>query len=501
MEISRSAWEQTQWGLVDDFLDLFLPPVYDVVVEVEYPSSPAMKLRFENLAPSIEFPESKLIRLESFWNDLTDDLFSHKIPDWAVLFAFDVLQGFGHEGASKLRGTEFDGLKQLANTWGFYMAREFKRVFERFEFFTGWLDLTADLLLMIRQLSPRDLGEVIRGSVTPSYIRAAQIATYQFALFNGDRATMRESQSIIQASDAEIQSGINNMFKGRSTKDIGAQVQRLTIEVASAMKEIFSSTGFKKHYLDVWPITTRQMSWYVGYRLYQNLEYDPVKVTRLLEAIGRFGEIAAVMEQYRYRYDWQGDRDKAIVLGWQAVAPKYFRLSGQIENIREDEQQEKLIGLAEGLKDYTNKNPVVDALTEGFLGKLGAYLAKAGENQEMDYVRKQTNNGNRVLSEAKYAENLHYPDREEDGTLSDEEILSRAKERLCPSGDLILEVLESQETLEEWKKSLTDKQRTAVVLMYTLENQQKVAEAMGISQPEVSQLLREARKKYLKIAS
>jgi len=499
MNIPWSTWEETQWRLVGDFLDLFLPPVYEVAVERDYPRSPAMKPVIENLAPSIEFPEAKLIRLEQYWDDPTVDLFSHKLPDWVVLFAFDVLQGFGHEGASKLCGTEFDGLKQLANIWGFHMAREFQRVFQRFEFFTGSLDLTADLLLVLRQISPGDLGEMIRGAATPSYVRAAEIAAYQFALFNGDRATMRESQSIIQASDAEIQSGVDGFFKGHSTKAIGAHVQRLLIEAVSALKEVLSSAGFKEHYLDVWPIFARQMSWFVGYRLCQNLEHDPARVTRLLGAIGRFGEITAAMEQYRYRYGWQGDRDKAVVLGWQAVAPKCFRLSGQIERITEDEQQEKQIGVAEGLEDYTNKNPAIDALTDGFLGKLGAYLAKAAENQATDYARKQDTDGNRALTEAKHAEDLRHADRKDDVELTEEEILSREKEKYYPSRDSIAEELESKETIEEWYNSLTEREKTVVNLKSANYTEAKIADITGISQQRVSQLLQQSLEKYQRL--
>ena len=181
MILPGSTWEETQWRLVGDFLDLFLPPVYAVAVETDYPRSPAMKPVIENLAPSIEFPEAKLIRLEQYWDDPTVDLFSHKLPDWGVLFALDVLQGFGHEGASKLRGTEFDGLRKLANLWGLRLAQEFKRAFQMFDFFAGWLDLTADLLLLIRQFPPGDLGEITRSAATPSCIRAAEIEPFSLA--------------------------------------------------------------------------------------------------------------------------------------------------------------------------------------------------------------------------------------------------------------------------------------------------------------------------------
>ena len=145
------------------------------------------------------------------------------------------------------------------------------------------------------------------------------------------------------------------------------------------------------------------------------------------------------MEQYRFRHDWGGDRNGAIDLGWQALAPKYFGMSSKLKDIIKDEDQEKLIGVAQGLENYTNKNRAIDALEDGFLGKLGAYLKKAAENQETDYYRKQTTDGNRVLTEAVHAEDLRHPDNEEDEKLSDDEILSREKEKCYSSRDSIIE--------------------------------------------------------------
>ncbi len=500
MSIFWSAWEQTQHNLVEDFLDLFLSPVYEVAVETDYPRSAVMRPIVENLSASIELPETKLLRLEQYWDEPTADMFGRRLSDWAVVLAFDLLEGFGHGPASNLRGAEFDGLKQLANVWGLRLAREFQRVFHRFEFFTSGLDLAADLILVLRQFPARDLGEMIRGAATPAYVRAGQMAAYQFALFNGDQAAMHESQSIFQASDAEIQRGIDWYFRGSSSEDIGTHVQRLTVKVVSALREVFSSDGLKQHYLDIWPVVTRQMSWAVGYRLRQNMEHDPTRTARLLEAVGRFTEITAVMEQYRYKYGWQGDRNKAVVLGWQAVGPKYFRLPGKVEDIREDDGQEKLIGMAQGLEGYTSKNRAIEALTDGFLGRLGAYLKRAAENEETDYQNKQKTDGNIVLTEAKHVEDFRSQDEDEDREVSDEEILSREKEKRRPSRYTVTEVVEAKEIMTAWYSTLTERQRTAVDLKVKLDNEGEIARRMGISQQRVSQLLGQALKKWHKFS-
>ena len=59
----RSTWEQTQNNLVEDFLDLFLPPVYPFHVETNYPKTASMGALIEDRFDSLELPEQKLFRL------------------------------------------------------------------------------------------------------------------------------------------------------------------------------------------------------------------------------------------------------------------------------------------------------------------------------------------------------------------------------------------------------------------------------------------------------
>jgi DNA-directed RNA polymerase specialized sigma24 family protein len=221
---------------------------------------------------------------------------------------------------------------------------------------------------------------------------------------------------------------------------------------------------------------------------------------KLLEAIGHHGEITATMERYRYRHGWQGDRSKAVALAWQVVAPKYFHLSPRVGDIKNDEGQEKLIGVAQGLEDYTNKNTAMVAIEDGFLGKLGAYLKRAAANQETDYRRKQITDGNIILTEARHAEDFHHADREEeeDEEQSDEKILSREKQKHHPSGDPVVEELEAKESSRAWYSTLTERERTAIDLKVTLDNEEEIARIMGISQQRVSQLLGQAFKKWHK---
>ena len=144
--------------------------------------------------------------------------------------------------------------------------------------------------------------------------------------------------------------------------------------LTSYLKEGFSDGEFAEKFVNGLPAAFKWLSWYIGQRLHRNLQCDSKRTNRLLEAVGRSKEIPAVFEMYRYRYGWQGDRNKAVDLYWQAAAPRYFSLSGTVEKIEKDEEQEKLIGVAQGLQDYADKNPAAKAMIDGFCGRLGSVV-------------------------------------------------------------------------------------------------------------------------------
>lgn len=84
-----------------------------------------------------------------------------------------------------------------------------------------------------------------------------------------------------------------------------------------------------------------------------------------------------------------------------------------------------------------------------------------------------------------HAEDLRHLGREEDEELSDDEIISREKEKYCPSRDLVAEEVEAKENYKIWYGSLTEQDKTAVDLSQRY-NQREIAEQMGISQQRVS---------------
>jgi RNA polymerase sigma factor (sigma-70 family) len=506
MSIRDPAWYQLRHSLVEDFLDLFLPPAYPFSVEKEYPRSDGMKSLVENRSATLDLPESNLLRLANLAEESCLEDPQDKLADWAVLFEYEILRGFGHSFASGLQGTEFEGLRKLAGLWGSYFAREVERFFHKWQLFSALTDFIFDMwTCLFSQIPAREMGEAIRESATPAYLRAGKTIHYQLALFHGDQAQMRESMAILQASDAELEREIADAFASYSTMQIGRQMQQMVIDAASQLRELFASSKFKNEFDSTVPTmllaTFRDMSWYIGYRLSQNLQCDPQRTTRLLEAINQHSEIGAAMEQYRYRHGWDGDIDKAVVLAWRPVARKYFHFRGELEGIRKDGDQARLVGVAQGLNDYTDRNRAIDAVRDGFFGRLGAYLKTSAENEKNDYLRKQITDGNRALTEAKLACDLRSIDEEED-EVSDEEILSQEKEKYCPSRDPVAEPLEGKENYDAWRTSLTEQERSVVDLRLTLGNsitEQEIAERMGISQPRVSQLLDQAWKKWRKI--
>jgi len=354
-----------------------------------------MEALIKDRLTSIDFPEQKILNLESHVKEHNAENFPDKVGDWGVLFSYHVLEGFGHKLASNLEGAELEGLKQLASLWGTYLAKEMERFFKRRQIFTASTDLMFDLFLgLFRQIPVKELGEAIRESVTPAYIRAGEMVRYEIAVFHNDQARMSDRMSVIKASDTELQHEIADMFRGYSTKRLGEEMQRSITEAMSQIREVFSSSDFKDKFDNQIPAAIsagfRKVSWYLGYRISQNLRSDKQRTTRLLEAVSRHREIEAAMEQYRYRHGWQGDRNRVVELAWRAIAPKYFRCSGKLEKIEEDEEQEKLIGMVQGLEDYTKKNRAIKALTGGFCGTLSAYLKTTAQNEEKDYWDKNT---------------------------------------------------------------------------------------------------------------
>ena len=132
-------------------------------------------------------PERKLLRLEQLSEEPCLEDFPSRSGDWATLFAYELLEGFGQEPAAKLQGETFEGLKQLANHWGLHLAHEMERAFRIPELFA----IFPDFLGVCRQLPAEALGQTIRESITPAFIRADGVIQYDFALLNNDRNKKR----------------------------------------------------------------------------------------------------------------------------------------------------------------------------------------------------------------------------------------------------------------------------------------------------------------------
>ncbi|GAI34725.1 unnamed protein product [marine sediment metagenome] len=154
MIIPMSTWEQAQYNLVEDFLDLFLPPRYTFSVEASYPKTASMEALIEDRFDSLELPEQKLLRLGELLGESSLEDFPRKQADLFTLYAYNVLEGFGHGFASNLQGAAFEGLNQLATTWGLYLAREVERLFRKWQLFTAFTDFTLDLFSMFLQIPP-----------------------------------------------------------------------------------------------------------------------------------------------------------------------------------------------------------------------------------------------------------------------------------------------------------------------------------------------------------
>lgn len=499
MSIPQSLWRQAEYDFLEDFLSFWLQPESSAI-DSNFPRSASMERLIKGRLGSLYLPEKSLLVLDKLSDEYATKQSERVFADWGTLFEFELLNGFGHNLPRGVEGAALDGLKRLATTWGSYLAEGTKRSIFRWEVFSALGVWVADIWVeLFRQLPSKDVGEAIRESVTPRYLRAGETMRYSLALFDGNQYELRQALDILEASDAELNREIKEMMDGHSSQELGGELKQRAVQMATFLKDVFGNDQFAAEFQARLRASLGFISWSIGYRLKQNLQRDQQRVSRLLEAIGRHEEITAAMEQYRCKYGWDGDESKATALAWKALAPKYFHLPRDATDIHDDEAEVKLLGMTQGLKDYTNKHPVVDALADGFLGKLGAYLRRAGENEEKDYLDSQRSAGNRILTDAEHVRDLHHQDEQQDEELSDDETLSRAKEKYHPSGDVVLNELESRETIAEWYNSLTENQKTVTNLKSVGYTEVEIATTTGISQQRVSQLLQGAWRKWVKI--
>jgi DNA-directed RNA polymerase specialized sigma24 family protein len=500
MSIPPSVWQQAQYDLLEDFMSFWLPPPSSFAIDVNYPKSESMVALAKDHGGALHIPEKRLLLLDDLFHNYSIKQSEQVFADWATLFQFELLQGIGRNLADDMEGPALEGLNQLATTWGLYLARQMKNSMFRWEVFSTFGIVVFDMLAdFFRQLPSKELGDALRASATPAFIRAHETVRYTLALLNGNQRELQESLDILRASDADLQREINHMFHKHSSQEAGRELQQKIVHLASFLRNFFGDKQRAEQFQATLPVVFRIISWSIGYRLRQNMQCNPQKVKALFEAINSHKEIEAALEQYRYKHAWQGDRNKATVLAWQALAPKYFHLSTKIENIDEDEDQERLIGMQQGLEQYVDKNPAIVALVDGLLGRLGAYLRKAAENERRDYIRNQVADGNKVQTEGEHISDLRCADSEEDEELPDEEILSREKEKHRPSRNAVVEELEFEEMVGDWHKLLTEGEKTATNLKSDGYTQLEIARMMGISQQRVAQLLASAWAKYFKI--
>jgi len=491
MKIKPPFWKQAWGDIAGQLFDLVSGPDQ----KLDYPCSPAAAALIEERYSSLQWPDS-LVQLDQMLaQDWTGDI-GARLGDWAAIYQYQILTSMG-PGVLSLEGASLQLLKDLARSQGAYLAGVLGRVLRCWELY----QVFGDLMLMLRQIPTPLLGEVVRESLTPAYLKAKARVLYGEALMTGDRQGARQAQEILDASEADLQREINRSLEGLSSQELGLHLQRSAMEVAQIFGEIFGSRQWQEQMSQHLPLIFQTMAGYLGYSFASYMASHPEEVAGVLGALKKRGEVEAAVEQYRWLYGWGGDRSAAVKKAWSAVAPKHFRLSSRIEDIQQDEDQQKLIGMASGLADYCLNQPAVTALLDGVSGRLKSYLATAALNEERDRQRHLRTKGNRAITEARHAADFC---SEDDGTggekaLLDDEILSRLKEIFQPQRDSLAEEVEANETLDTWWQSLSEQQRDMVKLADNGYSQEEIAQKMGLSQQRVSQVLVEAEEKFKKL--
>jgi DNA-directed RNA polymerase specialized sigma24 family protein len=494
-----ACWRNALGALAEDFLDLFASPPQPFPEDVTYPTTPNMEALVREHCNNIVMPERSLLLFDEIMRECDGTLDERKLADWAVLYEWEILSGVGNEAALNLSGGSYQGMRGLALAWGAHLADVLRLSTRVYDMVFAAGDLFSEIF---NQIPPAELGEACRQSITPGYVKAQASVQYARALYLQNAPMLHEAQDLLQATDEQISHEIAISMSGMANHELGEYVKSLMSEVAAVWQEFFSTPGVGEILRNVLPETLANLAWYLGYCFRYHLQQHPSQTKSVLDVIKRRGEIDALMEQYRWIHGWGGDRDQGIAKAWRSVAPRFFRISGNVEDIKEDADQERLIGVAHGLEGYCRRNPAAVGLMDGAAGGLKRLLAKAGRDQEMSWERKQLSIGNKALTDAYHPEagnatpDKNPPD-EIVGNLGDDGIFNLLQEYPA-DGDEILNEVVTKERCNEWLSKLTQRERTAVELMLRMKTQQDVAKAMGIGQPQVSQLLSNARRKFVK---
>lgn len=492
-------------GFAAEFLDLFARPVSAFTEDVSYPKTQVMDDLFTERVGCIEVPEHGILRLEELASANSVGSWERDLADWTAIYEWRILEGFGDFTANGLRGDALEGLRSLAKTWAGYFVQVTRRLLGIWEAFSLTGDLTIELF---NGIPPSQLGDALRGSLTPAYLRAHARVIYLDALLIQDHGMLREAECLIQSSDGDLYCEINKAFWGMSSAELGNLLKSLTAESFSFCREFFSNSDFEAAYVGALASGLQRPAWYLGYCFRQRLEMNPAGAQRLLKAIGARCEVDAAIQEYLWQHGWDGDRNAAVTLAWKSVAPKYFSTSGVIpvagddrSKAWDDPEQERLIGVASGLETYCRTTPAINALVGGASGALGAYLAKAGKNKEASHYRSQLTIGNAALTEAVPAADFDDTRGREAFDLSDDDLLSSRLEPSALQANPVAEEFEAKEKAKAWRDSLTPRELMACRLKSADFSEKEIAGQMGIGQQRVSQLLIQARRKWDKAGS
>jgi len=271
------------------------------------------------------------------------------------------------------------------------------------------------------------------------------------------------------------------------------------VELAQIIKEIFGSPQWREQISQNLPLVFKNIAGYIGYSFASHMASHPEQVAEVFGTLKNHNELEAAMEQYLWMYGWGGDRSAALKKCWQVMASKHFGVNSRIEAIHRDENQQKLIGMASGLESYCDQRSALTALLDGISGGLESYMARAAQNEELDYKKGLQSSGNKVLTEARHVADFCSEDSRdgEDKCQTDDEILSRLGIKFQVQGDSLAEKLEVDDILDAWWQSITQQQQDIVKLMNNGDNQCEIACKLGLSQQRVSQILSQVKRKLV----
>lgn len=418
----------------------------------------------DNLSP----PDKAATRLEQALPEGTE-AYETELADWYALYAWEVLQGLGTEVPQSLYGPDLEALTTLAQLWAGRLVDTLGRILKSWKLFQVVGEIVFSLLDQVPDKAMAD--RLASFMLSPEYIKEQARSRYSSALFNGDTTKAEEALQVLRASNRELREEGERAVANTDLVELWRQLKATLEEMWNSWVTL-SQYIAEGHHEDVIKQFLRQLAWQIGLQLRHTLMTHPERARAILAAVQNSPEAHALTEQYNADYGWGGNCNRVIIILYDLTGPRAAGFPAKrqpaMQDIHKDQDEVELIGLLEGVQDYTRKKTAAEALAGAIGGVFIPYLRGARRHQRASYVRDENK-----------ARGIKVPPRWPQEGLTEDEIRKRIDADLegltgkvvpdypvesqegLPSS--VLEQAEDHESMSRYEAEVREEERQAVL--------------------------------------